>query len=92
MRRIPTSLPYRGTFGDARPPTLANLRLPPQPMPSRHGLRANRALGQNFVADPNTVRRIARLARVGPGDRVLEVGAGHGSFVPSLRQHNRCGH
>ena len=32
-----------------------------------HGLRPSRALGQNFVADPNTVRRIVRLAGVGPG-------------------------
>ena len=32
-----------------------------------HGLRPNRALGQNFVADPNTVRRIARLAGVRAG-------------------------
>ena len=31
-----------------------------------HGLRPSRARGQNFVADPNTVRRIARLAGVGP--------------------------
>jgi len=29
----------------------------------------SRALGQNFVADANTVRRIARLSGVGPGDR-----------------------
>jgi 16S rRNA (adenine1518-N6/adenine1519-N6)-dimethyltransferase len=28
----------------------------------QHGLRPSRALGQNFVVDPNTVRRIARLA------------------------------
>ena len=40
-----------------------------------HGLRPSRALGQNFVVDPNTVRRIARLAAVGPGDRVIEVGS-----------------
>ena len=33
-----------------------------------HGLSPSRALGQNFVADPNTVRRIARLADVGPGE------------------------
>jgi 16S rRNA (adenine1518-N6/adenine1519-N6)-dimethyltransferase len=36
----------------------------------RHQLRPSRALGQNFVTDPNTVRRIARLAEVGAGDRV----------------------
>jgi 16S rRNA (adenine1518-N6/adenine1519-N6)-dimethyltransferase len=49
-----------------------------------HGLRPSRALGQNFVADPNTVRRIARLAGVGPGDRVLEIGAGLGSLTLAL--------
>lgn len=43
-------------------------------------------LGQNFVADPNTVRRIARLAAVGPGDRVLEIGAGLGSLTLALAE------
>jgi len=36
------------------------------------------------VADPNTVRRIARLAGVGPGDRVVEIGAGLGSLTLAL--------
>jgi len=49
-----------------------------------NGLRPSRALGQNFVVDPNTVRRIARLAAVGPGDRVLEIGAGLGSLTLAL--------
>jgi 16S rRNA (adenine1518-N6/adenine1519-N6)-dimethyltransferase len=49
-----------------------------------HDLRPSRALGQNFVADPNTVRRIARLAGVGPGDRVLEIGPGLGSLTLAL--------
>jgi 16S rRNA (adenine1518-N6/adenine1519-N6)-dimethyltransferase len=53
---------------------------------ARHGLRPNRALGQNFVADPNTVRRIARLAGVGPGDRVVEIGAGLGSLTLALAE------
>ncbi|HEX2849488.1 MAG TPA: 16S rRNA (adenine(1518)-N(6)/adenine(1519)-N(6))-dimethyltransferase RsmA [Acidimicrobiales bacterium] len=52
----------------------------------RHGLRASRALGQNFVVDPNTVRRIARLAAVGPGDRVVEIGAGLGSLTLALAE------
>lgn len=50
----------------------------------RHGLDARRSLGQNFVADPNTVVRIARLARVGPGDRVVEIGPGLGSLTLAL--------
>lgn len=50
------------------------------------GLRAKRALGQNFVVDPNTVRRIARLADVKQGDRVLEIGAGLGSLTLALAE------
>jgi 16S rRNA (adenine1518-N6/adenine1519-N6)-dimethyltransferase len=51
-----------------------------------HGLTPSRALGQNFVVDPNTVRRIARLAGVGPGDHVVEVGAGLGSLTLALAE------
>jgi 16S rRNA (adenine1518-N6/adenine1519-N6)-dimethyltransferase len=47
-------------------------------------LAPRRDLGQNFVADPNTVRRIADLARVGDGDRVVEIGAGLGSLTLAL--------
>lgn len=50
----------------------------------RHDLGPSRALGQNFVVDPNTVRRIARLARVGPGTNVVEIGAGLGSLTLAL--------
>jgi 16S rRNA (adenine1518-N6/adenine1519-N6)-dimethyltransferase len=46
----------------------------------------SRALGQNFVADANTVRRIARVAAVGPGDRVVEIGAGLGSLTLALAE------
>jgi 16S rRNA (adenine1518-N6/adenine1519-N6)-dimethyltransferase len=46
----------------------------------------SRALGQNFVADANTVRRIVRLAGVGPGDQVVEVGAGLGSLTLALAE------
>jgi 16S rRNA (adenine1518-N6/adenine1519-N6)-dimethyltransferase len=51
---------------------------------ARYGLAPSRALGQNFVVDPNTVRRIARLAEVGPGDHVVEIGAGLGSLTRAL--------
>jgi 16S rRNA (adenine1518-N6/adenine1519-N6)-dimethyltransferase len=49
-----------------------------------NGLHPSRALGQNFVVDPNTVRRVARLAEVGAGDRVVEIGAGLGSLTLAL--------
>ena len=51
-----------------------------------HGLSPRRAFGQNFVADPNTVRRIARLANVGPDDHVIEIGAGLGSLTLALAE------
>ena len=51
---------------------------------ARHGLRPSRALGQNFLADPNTARRIARLAQIESGDRVLEIGPGIGSLTVAL--------
>ena len=51
-----------------------------------HGLRPSRRRGQHFLADPNTARRIVRLAGVGPDDRVLEIGAGLGSLTLALRE------
>jgi len=51
-----------------------------------HGLAPRRDLGQNFVADPNTVRKIARLAHVAPGDHVVEIGAGLGSLTLALAE------
>ena len=51
---------------------------------ARYQISPSKAWGQNFVADPNTVARIARLAEVGPGDRVVEVGAGLGSLTLAL--------
>ena len=53
---------------------------------AEHGLRPSRRLGQHFLADPNTARRIVRLARVGAGDRVLEIGPGLGSLTLALRE------
>ncbi|WP_053207112.1 16S rRNA (adenine(1518)-N(6)/adenine(1519)-N(6))-dimethyltransferase RsmA [Jiangella muralis] len=48
------------------------------------GLRPTKALGQNFVIDPNTVRRIVRVAGVGADDVVVEVGPGLGSLTLAL--------
>jgi 16S rRNA (adenine1518-N6/adenine1519-N6)-dimethyltransferase len=49
-----------------------------------HDLTPSKALGQHFLIDPNTARRIVRLAGVGSGDRVLEVGPGLGSLTLAL--------
>ena len=48
------------------------------------GVRPRKSLGQNFVADPNLVRRIARLAEVADDERVIEIGAGLGSLTLAL--------
>ncbi|QQS24177.1 MAG: 16S rRNA (adenine(1518)-N(6)/adenine(1519)-N(6))-dimethyltransferase RsmA [Actinomycetota bacterium] len=53
---------------------------------ARHGLAPSRALGQNFVVDPNTVRRMVRLAGVGPNDHVVEVGAGLGALTLAIAE------
>lgn len=52
----------------------------------QHGLSPRRTLGQNFVVDPNTVRRIARLAEVSANDVVVEIGAGLGSLTAALAE------
>lgn len=51
---------------------------------ARLGLRPTKTLGQNFVVDPNTVRRIVRAAEVGDADAVVEVGPGLGSLTLAL--------
>ena len=48
------------------------------------GIHPTKRLGQNFVIDPGTVRRIVRLAEVKPGQSVLEVGPGLGSLTLGL--------
>jgi 16S rRNA (adenine1518-N6/adenine1519-N6)-dimethyltransferase len=48
------------------------------------GLAPKRKLGQNFVVDANTVHRIARLAGVESGDRIVEIGAGLGALTGAL--------
>jgi 16S rRNA (adenine1518-N6/adenine1519-N6)-dimethyltransferase len=48
------------------------------------GVRPTKKLGQNFVHDPNTVRRIVRAAALEPADVVVEVGPGLGSLTLAL--------
>jgi 16S rRNA (adenine1518-N6/adenine1519-N6)-dimethyltransferase len=51
---------------------------------ARLGVRPAKRLGQNFVVDPGTVRRIVTLADLRPDDVVLEVGPGFGSLTLAL--------
>lgn len=50
----------------------------------RHGLRPRTAIGQHFVVDPNTIRKVVELARVGRGTQVLEIGPGVGALSLGL--------
>ena len=50
----------------------------------RLGVRPTKKLGQNFVVEPGSVRQIAALAAVRPGDVILEVGPGLGSLTLAL--------
>jgi 16S rRNA (adenine1518-N6/adenine1519-N6)-dimethyltransferase len=47
-------------------------------------VRPTKKLGQNFVVEQGSVRRIAALAAVRPGDVILEVGPGLGSLTLAL--------
>lgn len=48
------------------------------------GIQPTKKLGQNFVIDANTVRRIVRIAGVQSGETVVEVGPGLGSLTLGL--------
>lgn len=50
--------------------------------------RPSKTLGQNFVIDPNTIRKILAVAGVQTDDDVLEIGAGAGSLTLGLA--SRC--
>lgn len=49
-----------------------------------HGLLAKKSFGQHFLLDLNITRKIARLAAVGAGDHVIEVGPGPGGLTRAL--------
>ena len=51
---------------------------------ARYGVRPTKQRGQNFVIDPNTVRRVVRAAGLSGTDPVLEIGPGLGSLTLAL--------
>lgn len=50
----------------------------------RHGLRADKRLGQNFLQDPFALEKIVAAAQIQPTDTVLEIGPGLGSLTRYL--------
>lgn len=50
----------------------------------RIGVRPTKKLGQNFVVDANTCRKIVKSADVGPDDVALEIGPGLGSLTLAM--------
>jgi 16S rRNA (adenine1518-N6/adenine1519-N6)-dimethyltransferase len=53
-------------------------------------LHPSKSLGQNFVIDGNTCRKILRLSKVSPDDVVLEIGPGLGSLTVVLLQSSKA--
>ena len=59
--------------------------MPPRQLPYPDDLpRAKRALGQNFLIDPNLQRKIVAALDPGPDDEVLEIGPGVGALTRHL--------
>ena len=56
---------------------------------SRHGIRPNRELGQNFLVDDNVLEVIGRTAELVPEDVVLEIGGGLGVLSAYLAPRTR---
>ena len=51
---------------------------------ARHGLRADKGFGQNFLVDPSVLNAVVGAAEITPGERVLEVGPGLGVLTHAL--------
>ncbi len=50
----------------------------------KHGLRADKAFGQNFLIDGNILRGIADATEINKGDTILEIGPGLGVLTKEL--------
>lgn len=84
----PVGLPRTSRESDAPSPERSALLGPKEvrELAERLGVSPTKKLGQNFVIDPNTVRKIVRLAGVQADDRVIEVGPGLGSLTLGITE------
>ena len=73
-----------GRSGGAAGPDPLRLLPPLREVIARHGLRAAKALGQNFLLDEQLLDRIARVPGDLEGQRVYEVGPGPGGLTRAL--------
>ena len=80
--RVPGFAGYAPVVGERTSLGAAALRA----LAERHGIRPKRSLGQHFLLDPNLARAIAGDTGAGPGERVVEIGAGLGSLTRALAE------
>jgi len=80
----------RASFGSDRQEVTPQTRSEIAALLESHGLTPIHRLGQHFLADANITRKIVELAKVGPGDNVVEVGAGTGTLTKALA--STCAH
>lgn len=64
--------------------------LSPSAMLSKYRLAPSKDRGQNFLDDPNVIRKVVDAANIGPGDIVVEVGSGFGALTFGFAE--RAGH
>lgn len=55
----------------------------------KHGISPSLILDQNFMTDSGLIRKIVSLARIKPGETVLEIGSGIGSLTPEIAKKAR---
>ncbi len=60
------------------------MSISPKALLDSYGVQPKKSLGQNFMHDPNTLRKVVNAADVRSGDIVVEVGAGAGALTDVL--------
>lgn len=51
---------------------------------SEHGIRLRKRLGQNYIIDTNSIKKMVSLVEIIPGETILEIGSGIGSLTEIL--------